>query len=81
MKQVVIVLHISTQEEKRISINDWRIIREQEKKTKIKVYELVDIVDENTITAPKKRSLNLSASTARKTTIQTPPKKKKCCGG
>lgn len=80
MRQIVIILHISTQEKKRISINEWRIIREQEKRTKIKVYELVDIVDEKTAAAPRKRSLNLAAPTPRKTPIQT-PKKKKCCGG
>lgn len=84
MKRVVIVLKLSTQKEERISIDEWRIIRQQEKRTKIKVYELLDIVDEATQTAPqfKARSLSMqNSSILRSTKTITPPKKKKCCGG
>ncbi len=83
MKQIVIVLHLSTKKEERISVDKWRVIRNQYMITRIEVYKFIDIVNEETEAAPqfKRRSLNMNPRSIPSTKIITPPKKKKCCGG
>lgn len=83
MKQVVIVLHLSTQEEKKITISQWRIYREQEKRTGRKLYKLLDIVDEQAEPKVVSRSLKRFVNPSVRRAPQPPKKKKKksCCGG
>lgn len=83
MKQVVIVLHLTTQEEKKITITEWRVYREQEKRTGRKLYKLLDIVDEKAEPKVVSRSIKRFVNPSTRIAPQPPKKKKKkrCCGG
>ncbi len=83
MKQVVIVLHLTTHEEKKITIAEWRVYREQEKRTGRKLYKLLDIVDEQAEPKVVSRSLKRFVNPSTRRAPQPPKKKKKkrCCGG